>query len=90
MKTLRDFLCEALTGYEAILQSVRTDGLSREQMVSILMQNDSQTLRKISDVLKQKHREDYFPFEPSQDDFLKDKEKVCGQLADAVVKLEKK
>ena len=92
MKDLVEFLIqEQLTAEEAILRSMKTDGLKREQMIDILAQNDMKTIKKVSDMLKTKYKDDYFPYEPQKDNFLKtsEKEKICGQIADAVLELEK-
>ena len=88
--TIHPSVQEALSGVDAILLSIQADGLTRPQMISILSQTDAQTLKKVSEILKQRHKDDYFPFEPSQDDILRNKEKVCGQIVDAVIELEKK
>ena len=94
MKTLESYIIELneqLNAAEAILNSIKTDGLKREQMIDILAANDMKTIKAVSDILKAKHRENYFPYEPQKDDFLKDSEKesICGQIIDAIMKLEK-
>lgn len=94
MKNLETYIIELneqLNAAEAILNSVKTDGLKREQMIDILANNDMKIIKAVSDILKAKHKENYFPYEPQKDDFLKDseKERICGQIVDAIMKLEK-
>lgn len=94
MKNLNEYIIELneqMSAAEAILGSIKVDGLKREQMIDILAANDMKTIKAISDILKAKHKENYFPYEPQKDDFLKEseKEKICGQIVDAVMKLEK-
>ena len=91
MKDLVTYIKEQLKAEEAILTSIKADGLNRDQMISILSQNDMKTLKSISNILKTHHKENYFPYEPANDDFLNDKNKddICGKIADAVMKLEK-
>ena len=89
MKSLTQYIYEALTAPEAILQSIKTDSLTREQRIAILIKNDKKLIQNVSDILKQKHKDDYFPYEPQKDDYIKDIDKVCGQIVDAVINLEK-
>ena len=92
MKTLVETVLEGMNAAEAILMSIKTDGLKADQMINILCQNDMKTLQAISGILKAKYKDEYFPYEPTKDDFLKDtnKEKVAGQIVDAVINLDKK
>lgn len=91
MKGLVRYISEQLKAEEAILQSLKAGNLKREQMISILAANDMKMIKAVSDILKVKHKDDYFPYEPTNDDFLKDSEKetVCGKIVDAVMNLEK-
>jgi len=85
-------LIEAVTAADTIINSLRADGLKKDQIINILMQNDIKVLKQVSDNLKSIHKDNYFPYEPVKDDFINDrtKDKVCKQIADAIINLEKK
>ena len=88
--TFNNVLQESMNLAQAAFLGITADNLTHEVIVSILNQYDKKILQGISDILKDKYGDAYFPYEPQKDDYIKDIGKIRDQIADAIINLEKK
>lgn len=88
MKSLVQYIEESLKAEEMFITAIKDNKFTKEQIVSMLTNMDIKDIKKISDKFKQDYEDDYFAYEPSKDDFLKnnEKEKIAGKMADFCLK----
>ena len=84
MKDIRQFINEALRSEEMFLTAIKDNKFTKEQLVNMLMNMDMKAIKNISDRLKNDYSDEYFIYEPSKDDFLKnsEKENICSKMSD--------
>ena len=83
MKTLNQYIDEALHPEEMFLTAITNNKFTQEQILNMLLNMDMKDIKKLSDSLKTKYSNEYFSYEPSKDEFLKksDKEKICNKIS---------
>ena len=88
MKDLVTYIYEALHPEEMFLTAIKDNKFTKEQIVNMLSNMEMKDIKKISDKLKSDYEDDYFAYEPSKDEFLKnnEKEKLAGKIADFLLK----
>ena len=88
MKTLKQYINESLRGEELFLSTLKDNKFTKEQLVGMLMNMDMNTIKSVSDKLKQEYDDSYFAYEPNKDDFLKtsNKESICNKISDFILK----
>ena len=71
MKSLVQYIEESLKAEEMFITAIKDNKFTKEQIVNMLTNMDIKDIKKISDKFKQDYEDDYFAYEPSKDDFLK-------------------
>lgn len=88
MKSLTQFINEALRAEEMFLTALKDNKFTKEQIVNMLSNIDLKDIKKISDKLKDEYSDEYFAYEPAKDDFLKssEKENIISKISDFCLK----
>lgn len=88
MKSLVEYINEALRPEELFISILKDNKFTKEQIVGMLMNMDMKTIKSVSDKLKTEYSDDYFAYEPNKDEFLKntEKENICSKISDFLLK----
>lgn len=85
---INEELNESLRSEDMFITAIKYNKFTKEQLVNMLMNMDMKVIKDISNRLKNLYSDDYFIYEPSKDDFLKnsEKENICGKISDFLLK----
>lgn len=88
MKGLSQYIIESLRPEELFITTIKGNKFSKDQLVSMLDNMDMKTLSKVSDRFKTEYNDDYFPYEPSRDVFLKQQNRsdIINKISDFILK----
>jgi hypothetical protein len=88
MKGLSQYIIESLKPEELFVATIKGNKFSKEQLINMLNNMDMKTLNKVSDNFKTEYNDNYFPYEPGRDEFLKQSNKpdIINKISDFILK----
>ena len=88
MKSLSQYIIESLNAEELFITTIKGNKFSKDQLISMLNNMDMKTLNKVSDKFKTEYNDNYFPYEPARDAFLKPSNKadIINKISDFILK----
>lgn len=88
MKSLYDFVNEALKPEETFLTAVKNTKLNKEQLREMVTGLKQDGVKRLSNYLKQNYSSEYIAYEPNPDLFLKDYDKAVDNITSFILTME--